>query len=43
MRADCEALWDFRTHLDNPGVLDDPDNPRAWLPTTPFLRWQGLS
>lgn len=42
LRADCEALWAFRTHLDNPGVLDDPDNPRAWLPTTPFLRWQGV-
>ena len=41
--SDCVTLWEFLTNLDDPGVLDDPDNPQAWLSTTPFVRWQGIS
>ena len=43
LRDDCEALWAFYTGLDDPGVLDDPDNPNAWGSTTPFADWQGVS
>ncbi len=43
MLSDCGTLWEFLTNLDDPGVLDDPDNPQAWLSTTPFVRWQGIS
>ena len=42
LRSDCEALWAFYADLNDPGVLDDPSNPNAWLPTTPFTRWQGV-
>ena len=42
LRPDCEVLWAFYTGLDDPGVLDDLDNPHGWLPTTPFMEWQGL-
>ena len=41
--SDCGTMWEFLTNLDDPGVLDDPDNPQAWLSTTPFVRWQGIS
>ena len=33
LRSDCEALWEFYTNLDGPGVLDDADNPNAWSST----------
>ena len=42
LRSDCEVLWDFFTGLEDPGVLDDADNPNAWLPTNPFVEWQGV-
>lgn len=42
LRSDCEALWEFYTGLEDPGVLDDADNPNAWLPTNPIVEWQGL-
>ncbi len=42
LRSDCEALWEFYTNLDDPGVLDDADNPNAWSSTTPFGEWQGV-
>ena len=42
LRSDCEALWNFYTNLDDRGVLDDAGNPKAWLPTTPFVEWQGV-
>ena len=42
LRSDCEVLWAFYTGLEDPGVLDDADNPNAWLPTIPLVEWQGL-
>lgn len=42
LRSDCEVLWEFYTGLEDPGVLDDADNPNAWHPTIPFVDWQGL-
>lgn len=42
LRSECEVLWAFYTSLDDPGILDDPDNPSAWLPTVPFSQWAGL-
>ena len=42
LRSDCEAVWEFYTGLEDPGVLDDADNPNAWLPSIPFVEWQGL-
>ena len=36
LRPDCEILWKFYTELEDPGVLDDTENPNAWLSTTPF-------
>ncbi len=42
LRSECEAVWAFYTGLDDPGPLDDEANPTAWLPTVPFLEWQGL-
>ena len=42
LRSDCGALWEFYTNLDDPGVLDDADNPNAWSSTTPFGEWQGV-
>ena len=42
LRSDCEALWEFYINLDDPGVLDDSDNPHAWGATTPFVQWQGV-
>ena len=42
LRSDCEALWEFYTNLEDPGVLDDVDNPYAWLPSNPFAGWQGV-
>ena len=36
LRPDCEILWKFYTELEDPGVLDDAENPNAWLSTTPF-------
>ena len=41
LRADCEALWDFYTRLDDPGDLDDP-GPGAWGPGTPLSSWRGV-
>ena len=42
LRSDCEALWAFFTSLDDPGVLDDPDNANAWGAATPLTTWQGV-
>ena len=42
LRSTCEILWEFFSGLDDPGFLDDPDNPEAWGYGTPFLDWQGL-
>lgn len=42
LRSECEALWAFYTSLDDPGILDDPDNPSAWIPTVQFSQWSGL-
>ena len=42
LRSECEALWAFYTTLDDPGILDDPDNPSAWLSTVPFSNWAGV-
>ena len=42
LRSECEVLWAFYTSLDDPGILDDPDNPSAWLPTVPFSQWAGV-
>ena len=42
LRSTCEILWEFFSGLDDPGFLDDPDNPEAWGSGTPFLDWQGL-
>ena len=42
LRSECEALWAFYTGLDDPGILDDPGNPSAWLPTVPFSKWAGV-
>ena len=41
LRADCEALWDFYTRLDDPGELDDP-GPGAWGPGAPLSSWRGV-
>jgi len=43
LRNDCEALCAFYTGLDDPGMLDAPDNPDAWGSTTPFADWQRVS
>ena len=40
--SDCESLWRFYTSLEDPGVLDDPDNPHAWSPLKPLGEWQGV-
>ena len=42
LRADCEALWDFYTQLDDPGVLDDADDGQ-WGPDNPLSSWQGVT
>ena len=42
LRPTCEILWEFYGGLDDPGVLDDADNPNAWGPGTPFADWQGV-
>ena len=39
-RADCEALWEFYTQLDDRGNFDDP-GPGVWGPDTPLSRWFG--
>ena len=41
-RNDCRVLWAFYTGLDDPGKLDDPDNPNAWGPATPLRDWEGV-
>lgn len=43
LRSECEVIWAFYTGLDDAGTLDDPANPSAWLPTTPFTEWQGVA
>ena len=40
--SDCEILWRFLSSLEDPGVLDDPDNPHAWSPLKPLEEWQGI-
>ena len=42
LRADCEALWDFYTQLDDPGVLDDAGDGQ-WGPENPLSSWQGVA
>lgn len=42
LRADCEVLWDFYTHLDDPGQLDDT-GPGQWSPNTPLSSWLGVA
>ena len=42
LRNDCEILWRFYSSLDDPGVLDDSDNPHSWSPLKPFVEWQGV-
>ena len=34
LRADCEALWDFYTQLEDTGVLDDAGDSQ-WGPNNP--------
>ncbi len=36
LRADCEALWEFFSQLDDPGEVDD------WGPDTPLSDWKGV-
>ena len=43
LKADCEALWEFFTNLDERGILDDPDSPDAWGRNTPLHEWQGIA
>ena len=43
LRSTCEILWEFYNDLDDPGVLDDPENPYAWGSSTRFSDWQGLA
>ena len=42
LRKDCEILWRFYSTLEDPGVLDDADNPRAWSPLNPLIEWRGV-
>ena len=43
LKADCEALWEFFTNLDERGILDDPDSPDAWGRNTPLHEWHGIA
>lgn len=42
LEADCEALWEFFTNLDERGILNDPDRPDAWSWYTPLSEWHGV-
>ena len=42
LRADCEALWDFYTGLDDVGALDDP-GPGAWGVGAALDSWRGVT
>ena len=42
LRSECEALWAFLSRLDDPGTLDDTDNPSAWHPSVPLAQWEGV-
>ena len=42
LRADCEALWDFYSQLDDPGELDDA-GASQWGSSTALLNWQGVT
>lgn len=41
LRLACDVLWAFLSGLDDPGVLDDEDNPKAWGMNNPVSEWQG--
>ena len=41
-RADCEALWEFFSTLEERGALDDVDHPGRWGPQTPLSEWHGV-
>lgn len=43
LRLVCDVLWAFLSGLDDPGVLDDEDNPKAWGMNNPVWEWQGTS
>lgn len=42
LSSDCEILWRFYSSLDDPGALDDADNPNAWSRGKPLGEWQGV-
>ena len=42
LRADCAALWDFYTQLDNPGLLDDAGGGQ-WGPSNAISAWHGVT
>ena len=41
LRQACDVLWAVFSGLDDPGVLDDVDNTRAWRMDNPVREWQG--
>lgn len=41
LRLVCDVLWAFLSGLDDPGVLDDEDNPKAWGTNNSVRAWQG--
>lgn len=42
LRADCEALWDFYSQLDDPGELDDA-GASQWGSSTALSSWAGVA
>ena len=42
LRADCEVLWDFYTHLEDPGTLDDAGEGQ-WGSSNALSSWRGVT